>query len=635
MMPPLLETAAQTIAVVALVVLPGLTLLVWLVPRLEIDWFGRLILSTGLSLALFPLMFLWLRVAGPVRVGAVLVYCLLAASALLSTWGLWRHRKWHNGHERLPGYFGWLALALTLLAVGVRLWAIKGLTIPSWADSYHHTMIAQLIVDNGGLFDSWQPYAPLESLNYHFGFHTTVALFHWLTGTNLPGSVLFVGQIINALAALAIYPLAVRLTKDWRAGLLASFVAAMLTPHPAYFVNWGRYTQLAGQVILPLALWLTWELVDHRWNWQRLFLAALAVAGLGLTHYRVVLMYVLIGLAWWLVYVLGDADRRRQWPASVAKLAATGATAILMILPWLVHLAFSRLLVQQANLAAGNVPHGDYVVKEYNQFHDILLFFPLPILGLAGIGFVLSLIYRRRLAAFVTLWVGFLFLMANPNWLHLPGTGLVNNFAVDISLYMPVSILIGAGLAWLIGYACRVWRYAAWLALVAVAAMAVYALPYQLHIVKPEFVYVTPADERAMAWIEENTPADARFLINGFMAYGGTTPAGADAGWWLPLLAGRQNSIPPLEFTAETPAYLGLARETRDLVAGLQQVGVDSPAGLELLHQYGITHVYIGAKDGRVWNTGQPLLSAADLQASPDFRLLYHEDNVWVFSLLP
>src|SRR5438876_1216387 len=86
----------------------------------------------------------------------------------------------------------WLALVATALLV--RLYLVRGLPVGLWGDSYHHTMIAQLLVDHRGLFSSWQPYAPLTTLTYHYGFHSNVAFFYWLTGIPVTTSVLYVGQ---------------------------------------------------------------------------------------------------------------------------------------------------------------------------------------------------------------------------------------------------------------------------------------------------------------------------------------------------------------------------------------------------------------------------------------------------------
>jgi hypothetical protein len=63
---------------------------------------------------------------------------------------------------------------LTFLIVGLivltRFWPIRTLDTPMWGDSYQHSLIAQLLVDNLGLFQSWEPYADLLSFTYHYGF---------------------------------------------------------------------------------------------------------------------------------------------------------------------------------------------------------------------------------------------------------------------------------------------------------------------------------------------------------------------------------------------------------------------------------------------------------------------------------
>jgi hypothetical protein len=111
-----------------------------------------------------------------------------------------------------------------------------------------HTVIAQLMVDNGGLFDSWEPYAPYRSLTVHFGFSSFAALLSWFTSMDSVRATLLMGQLISGLAVITLYPLAMRLTNGNRwAALGAVLVAGLLSPMPAYYVNWGRYAQLAGQ----------------------------------------------------------------------------------------------------------------------------------------------------------------------------------------------------------------------------------------------------------------------------------------------------------------------------------------------------------------------------------------------------
>src|SRR4029078_12670539 len=56
----------------------------------------------------------------------------------------------------------------------------------------------------------------------------------------------------------------------------------------AEFVNWGRYTQLDGQILLPVAMVLYLIVLRTlKPDWRVLLLTALAFAGLFFSHYRI------------------------------------------------------------------------------------------------------------------------------------------------------------------------------------------------------------------------------------------------------------------------------------------------------------------------------------------------------------
>ena len=185
---------------------------------------------------------------------------------------------------------GPLLIYVLALSLGARLWSVRDLVMPNWWDSVHHTVIVQLLLDHGGLFSSWEPYAPLTTFTYHFGFHGAVASLSWLSGLAAPQAVLVFGQVLNGLTVLGAYLLAQRLTGRPWAGLLAALVTGLVSLMPAYYVNWGRYTQLAGQIILPALMVVTMEAVE-RGGRRRLAVMAILAAGLALTHYRVAIFY--------------------------------------------------------------------------------------------------------------------------------------------------------------------------------------------------------------------------------------------------------------------------------------------------------------------------------------------------------
>jgi hypothetical protein len=149
---------------------------------------------------------------------------------------------------------------------------------------------------------------------------------------------------------------------------------------------------------------------------------------------------------------------------------------------------------------------------------------------------------------------------------------------------------------------------------------------------------VTRPDTLAMTWIREHLPEPSNFLVESII-YRETEINGSDAGWSLPLLARRQNTLPPQYALNEAPIQPGYTQGMIDLVKKLETISLDSQQGVDLLCDEGITHVYIGQGQGKValraMNLGPQLFSPNDLLYSQNYGLLYHQDLVYVFALNP
>jgi hypothetical protein len=125
-------------------------------------------------------------------------------------------------------------------------------------DAYHHTLITDLFVHNGIIPRTYEPYAPLNSFTYHFGFHTLAAAISLLSGqttsTDLMTLVPQVGQLASSvlpIPTLALFGWKV-LGNRWL-GLTAAALAALVSVVPAFYVEWSRFTQGQGLAVLPLA----------------------------------------------------------------------------------------------------------------------------------------------------------------------------------------------------------------------------------------------------------------------------------------------------------------------------------------------------------------------------------------------
>ncbi len=472
----------------------------------------------------------------------------------------------------------------------------------------------------------------MQSFTYHFGFHSQVAVLAWVTGIATPRAVVLGGQVANMAAAFTLYPLALRLGRTRWAGVAALLLAGLLAPMPMFYINWGRYTQLAGQAILPVGIYLAWDLLAApRRSWALLGLACVTLAGMTLTHYRIAVFAACFFPAF--VVIMG---LRRPWPAWAGRGALLAAGAGALVLPWFVRVLGGNLPAILLSITAASAASGGAAsTNSISAAGDLSNYLPMWAWYAMPLAVFVSLWRREHSALLVALWWALVTLAVNPQWIRMPGAGTLTNFALLIAAYLPGALLAG-GLA---GGLLRRLRQPLALAGVTllVAGLAWWGAGARLRDVNPDATaMVTGADLRAAQWIAANTPADARFLINGFFPNPGAV-VGSDAGWWLPLIAHRQTVLPPLLYISEQGPRPDYRVWINQVYARLYASGVGSPEMLSLLRERGVTHVYLGQLEGRVgYNNGvDQALTPELLLASPYFRSVYHEDHVWVFALRP
>ncbi len=620
---------------VLLFVIPGLAFLTWLWRASgKLAWGEQLGLAIGISLALYPLLILWTHLIG-LQMGALYAWVPALVSLAFLVWyhRAWRPQsladslgEWKNSNNFIPDMTFIIVIALILFT---RFWVIRSLDVPMWGDSYQHTMITRLILDHGGLFDSWQPYAEIRSFTYHFGFHTASAVIAWASGLDTPQAVLWSGQLLNAFAVLALFPLAMRLAGNRWGGIIAVLIAGLLVQMPMFYVNWGRYTQLAGQAILPGVICILWMALEkENRDWRLIALTSIALGGLALTHYRVLIFAVFFFPA----FLLWQVQRAR---VLIARIFLIGVGAGLLFLPWFIHMFAGKIATSFAIQLTTPASATSGALQEYNAIGDVGIYLPLWLWLIAFACLVWGLLRRKRGVALILLWLLFVLLAANPQWLRLPGEGAINNFAVFIAAYIPVAVLVGGTL----GLLATDWQ---WMHRFAPAALAIVIIGLGLWGVRErirdlqisQHALVTRPDLRAANWIRQNTGTDARFLVNSFFAYSGSVIVGSDGGWWLPLIARRQTTLPPINYTSESGPRADFREWINALTAAVQRNGVVSPDVLAMLRERGVTHVYIGQEQGRVNYGGPYVLDPDKLLASPSFRPLYRQDRVWVFEVV-
>lgn len=597
---------------------PGFLLLQLLPARLRSrggrieDW-G---LALALSLSSAPLLWQWFTVIGlrwtPERLN--LAYGLIGAAAVVSAFLRWRGRGW-----RWPAVAGSdLALVgVVVVSVGARLLAVRDLALPAWVDSPHHFVVARLLMETGQVPASYAPLLPVQHFTYHFGFHGLAVAYHWLTAQPLTDVFLFLGQVLNGLAPVSVAAFIVALTRRPGAAVVGAGLVGLVSLFPAYYVSWGRYTQLAGLVVLAPLLGATWRLVGRglagawpRWVW--LVLVACLASGLVFTHYRVLGFYATFA---WAALAAG---RRRGWKW----LGGAAALAAGCSWPWLWRLweHWLQPILREPGQLASPQGYNSFPVQYFqNELDRAWIAF-----GLLALAWGL---WRRERPVWVMAgWLAVTFALLNIG----PGSWLVNNNSWAISLFVPGALLVGWG-------AERLWALAgvwsrrrpahAGLLLIAVlaglaAALGLRGLRGQVLALNPLTVLATPDDRAALAWVADHTPAEAVFLTNSWR-WQVTTWSGPDGGAWVWPLTGRRTTMPPLDYWLE-PTWEPEVRAFNERLAALRDA--DSPEALALLQDGGVTHVFIGARGG--------VLKPEMFVGSPRYRLLYSNGAAWVFALV-
>jgi len=343
---------------------------------------------------------------------------------------------------------------------------------------------------------------------------------------------------------------------------------------------------------------------------------------LALTHYRVLLFGVIFIPAYAVLNIQALNSHK-----FFKKTFWTGVGSLFLFTPWMV------------SFVAGNLPNSilrllstppDQITQTINALRDLNYLIYLP--GWAWISLPLSVGWgiwqRNKGVAIVSLWWFFTLIAANPTWLNLPGEGLLSHGAVITGFYIPAGILIG----FVIGFGINrlviqklKWGYPEVFAIIIL--LGAWGTLQRREDIVHEAIDVTRPDLNAMQWITENTPPDAKFLVNATSIFGTDSWfVGTDAGWWIPLLAHRESTTKQMLYNTETENKIGTRKASNQLTRLVIDKGLIDPEVLLQLDNQDITHVYIGRRKNDILG-----IHTSVLQNEPDFKAVYQQDRVWMF----
>ena len=613
------------IAMFALLFIPGWLVLDVLQIRKNIDSVESVALSVGLSLAVIPILMVW-TTTFHIPWNQTAVYICAGAITTIFLWRVLikiREDKTpiEKDHNKLaPKPHIWFLILIFLVSFLVRMAMVRDLEVPPWVDSIHHALIAQGIVQSGELPDNYLPHIPLDAQYYHPGYHSILATYHWLSGLEIPQAMLLLGQGLNALTIFAVYAFTTSLVKDKTAGIFAAAITGLFSVMPAYYTSWGRYTQLTGLLILPTTLILLQKLSAGKSNFPRILAAAISFGGLVIVHYRVAFMAGCLFLAIWIgILFKRKQDFTRKLRSSMMNTLIFGSLGIGFIFPWLLPSIQNFLLPAAQSWRFGGIPEIPPIHWRYfTQAGGV------AIMVFAGLGAVSGLIKRKIFSLILLIWVGLLFVAANPRFFHLPfPPGFINQTSVEIMIFIPLSVYAGTFLSglhasilnWIKPSSSFFWKAALTFFWIEIAIIGSFQL---LPILNPETFLFQKDDYAAIRWIEEYVPEGETIVINP-TAWGYGLYRGEDGGFWISPISNHPTMPPNVlyGFNSEEKNKVNRFVET------LLPIGEDPEAIWDLLSQYGYTTIYLGSRGG--------VISPKALDESPLFKVQYHQGTTWIF----
>jgi hypothetical protein len=618
------------LSIAIIILLPGYIFLTLTGLVKDYDFGSLIAMSVAMSISIISLLMVW-TTEFDIHWNRQSVQFGAGLSVAWSIW-LWVRK---SGKIHLPK-INWYQVILFLIfgfTLATRLIMVRDLAAPPWVDSIHHALITRLIIEQGAYPKTYAPFINIETSAYHSGFHSLIAVFHWLSGLEIPQAMLQVGQVLNALIVFAVYLFAQSLTKSRSAGLFAALAAGLLSPMPAYYTSWGRYPQLAGLLILPASTTLIQKIIFPEKSIYPLYkptgilniilAASVTISGLILTHYRVSAFFVLYVIANITTYSIARINKPNFREKIIFITKQIGIVAVLiaiMILPWILPalrtLILPRFLPIQTQPAFSGFPIS-YLNAAAGSY----------VIGIAGLGWLLGILQRKRFTFILTLWIALDFLIANLSLLKLPGGKYINNSSVGITLFLPFSVLAGY-LTGQVVYGLRRFLPQAlkpsvnYVVLLLSLGIAFWGSRQVIPILNPITFLARQDDLKAIKWIEGHTNKEDSVLINPVL-WGYGLYAGNDGGYWISALAGRITIPPPVLYGFSNDKTQ--IKEINSSIAEAIELA-NTPTGLaNYMHTREIKYIYLGARGG--------IFSAKTILESVDFILQYHENNTWVFEV--
>ena len=512
-------------------------------------------------------------------------------------------------------------IAVCLLSLAVTLYPLRNQVAGLGSDSFHHTLISELIILNHGIPNGYAPaYPDIITLNYHIGFHVVSAILSLLSGWDTRFVILLMMPLLVVGSGLAIHYFMSVLSYDKYSAILAAVIPLFLSSFPVGMLEWGRYPQTLGLLIMTIFITEYLRIMETPISIRNTLTLAMLGTVLVYTHYRVSIMtFAGIGL-WELGNFLGIGNVIQKRNRAI-NLLKVGSIGILILLP-----LFLSLL---RNFSIG---YSDPIQNPSGSFFKItrlgeqnITYLPHLIVG-AMLILAMSVLVIRRDKIGIWLIVWWVLMIVISILFRNVLTTNIDLITVLISSYIPVGVIIGYGLSKISHRIPN--NNVRLLVLFTLVILGGVSMFVRLEKNVPISAFVSQDDIIASRWIKKHTSRNSCFMVNTFnFDFSSNFIIGSDGGWWLPLLAQRCVITYPMTTSIERFDHPQALTKTVNLHR--LRGNLDNKTALYLLRKYNIQYVYTSTNS----KIGGSIIDPYRLKRSPYFELIYRNQTVFVFKV--
>jgi hypothetical protein len=529
-------------------------------------------------------------------------------------------------------------IGLFCFVLCLQVFPLTSLLYGSVRDVSLHSLLAQVIIENQYLPNTMLPYST-EGIIYPAAAHVIFAFTAILTGWVVPQAIFYVTQLFNALAIVAAYFLARRISLNRAFHLSTAFVFTFVSAWPL-FVTWGANPFVAGfpLFLVCLGLLLAMFFNPERRSWKEFIVIGLLFGYLGAIMLSFLQTLMVIAILWLFIHVFRKSASKNcllgfalLFLVSILPMAPF-IYRFIIYYPYLGHnvglpvdfmgySAVQQSFLQGIQWAIENLAPYSFLVFEMIAICilSLILFFCVEKERRLGRPFLMALLVVASSA-----------ILSLVAFLLPPDFTIVSWGHQGIILAVGLSLLVALSGHHLFAFLRKIGKFLkddpekpqvtiviAILLISAIYAPFVYARtfldPWTLKVAYSMFAVTSRQDNELMFWMRDNLTKDAIILVNP-----------NEAGLFIPSISNRK--------TVFTTTGSQLSRSYQKLCDALSNETLNVTC-YDIMKSFNISYVYVGSAATYYWVKDYRWLPELFL-GNPNFELVKKLGDACLFKVL-